>query len=80
MCYTIAPLMGNFFTITSNQPLISAIRVLSSDRARSYYMLFAQLVLQPWLVSHTEHTMLHYMLNAQLFIYLSTNLTKNNHL
>jgi len=72
--------MGNFFIVTSNQPLISAIRVLSSDTARSYYMLFTELILQPWLLSHTEHTMLHYILSAQLFISFSTYLTKNNHL
>jgi hypothetical protein len=38
--------------------------MLSSDKARLYYMLFTELILQPWLISHTEHCITFSMLNC----------------
>lgn len=66
--YFMASFVCCFFMLRANQASVSCIRIQPPGCAKLYYILSGQLFLQPHLVTHREHTLLHYLSNSQLFI------------
>lgn len=66
-CCSMASFISCFPVLRANQPSVLSVRVLPSCVVL-YYMVDAQLHLQPQLIHYKEHTVLCYMLSTQLFI------------